>query len=73
MENEKQNIRKIISSYKKNRSLNEMYSSPSTIENKPQEVGISCKEVSFVVTWQMYHPMPKYTEENKNELEKETF
>lgn len=66
MENESQAIRKIVSSYKKNRSLNEMYSSPSTIKNNPQEVGMSCKEISFIVEWQMQHPVPEYlVEENK--------
>jgi hypothetical protein len=64
MENRTETIREIIYSNRRNRSVNQ-YSSLSTIENKPPGVGISCKEVSFVVEWQMQHPMPKYSGENK--------
>ena len=64
MKHKKETIKEIIASMRQNRSLMNDYINPSMIENKPTEVGIQRKEVTYVVEWQMSHQLhtetPKY-------------
>ncbi|NQU55546.1 MAG: hypothetical protein HQ522_23760 [Bacteroidetes bacterium] len=58
-----QTNRKTFNSMKQDFNPNYLYLTPSVIEEKSNEAGVSCKEVSFIVEWQMHNPKPEYSEE----------
>jgi hypothetical protein len=58
-----QTIQKKFNSTKQDYYPDHLSLTPSRIEFKSNEAGVSCKEVSFVVEWQMHNPQPEYSEE----------
>ena len=51
-----QTIREIFNSTKQDLNTDHLFLTPSMIEKKSNEAGVSCKEVSFIVEWQMHNP-----------------
>lgn len=53
MKNKAETIRESINSMRGNRSLNSLYSSPSTFRDNLKNLSRRSKEASFIVPWQM--------------------
>lgn len=58
-----QTIQKSFNSIKQDYYPDHLALTPSMIEFKSNEAGVSCNEISFIVEWQMNNPQPEYSGE----------
>jgi hypothetical protein len=61
MKNKIQTSQNIFDSMRQEINADHHFLTPSIVGNKSNEVGVSCKEVSFVVEWQMHNPTPEFS------------
>lgn len=61
MKNKTQTSQNIFDSMKQEINADYLFLTPSVAGNKPNKIGEICKEVPFVVEWQMHNPTPEFS------------